>query len=104
MSIECSECEADMRGGHAPGCSHDKQCPRCGQMMSAHDYHDEEADYPGCPRAQQAPEPVRSEPPRAEPPCTCQAPGLFWDEDCPRDGADSRPSAPAPSGEPPEIA
>lgn len=38
MSLECSECERDLRGGHDPGCSrykpskldeHLKTCPMC---------------------------------------------------------------------------
>lgn len=30
MSVECSECEHDLRGGHAPGCSHyDSRLEKC---------------------------------------------------------------------------
>jgi hypothetical protein len=29
MSIECSECERDLRGGHDPACSRYSPCPLC---------------------------------------------------------------------------
>jgi hypothetical protein len=30
MSLECSECEHDLRGGHAQGCSRYREpCERC---------------------------------------------------------------------------
>lgn len=30
MSLECSECERDLRGGHDPECSRFVPCPACG--------------------------------------------------------------------------
>ena len=38
MSMECAECERDLRGGHDPACSRYKappDCPRCGEPMNS---------------------------------------------------------------------
>jgi len=38
MSIECSECERDLRGGHDPSCSrYKKMICSCGHLSEAHD-------------------------------------------------------------------
>lgn len=42
MSLECSECEHDLRGGHDPNCSHCPRCPLCTKPMVV---EDEEAGY-----------------------------------------------------------
>ena len=42
MSVECSECEHDLRGGHYPHCSRCPRCPVCAKPMMV---EDEEAGY-----------------------------------------------------------
>lgn len=40
MSIECSECERDLRGGHDPSCSRYRVpgCSRCDGLVQFEDY------------------------------------------------------------------
>lgn len=46
MSIECSECEQDLRGGHDPSCSrYVKIICSCGHLLEE---HDEEGDCLKC--------------------------------------------------------
>jgi hypothetical protein len=35
MSIECAECERDVRGGHDDECSRASRCTRCDTVVSA---------------------------------------------------------------------
>jgi hypothetical protein len=34
VSIECGECEHDLRGGHDDACSRAKKCDACGTVVS----------------------------------------------------------------------
>lgn len=41
MSLECRECERDIRGGHDPSCSHyDRRVCNCGHLAEQHDDDD----------------------------------------------------------------
>jgi hypothetical protein len=40
MSIECAECERDLRGGHDPSCSRHRYCT-CGHGQSSHDFEND---------------------------------------------------------------
>ncbi len=55
MSLECGDCEADLRGLHLPGCHYDKRCKKCGQMMSEHILEDEEEEAE-CPPKKKPPD------------------------------------------------
>ncbi len=48
MSLECGECERDLRGPHAPDCSYCGYCPVCGAAMTVEDEEEGEVCPHGC--------------------------------------------------------